>query len=70
MNIEKSSSVYFNVRVEREIDGKESYDTISTEREDLARVVAKALKAEGFTVSLTRFIHRKTDRIVWKHLKV
>lgn len=70
MNIEKSTQAYFNVRVEKEIDGKECYDSLSMEREDLARIVAKALKAEGFEVRLTRFVEKKSQRLTWRHLKV
>lgn len=70
MNVERSRDVYFNVRIEREKGGKESYESISTGREDVARILAKALKAEGFTVSLTRFTQKKTERLTWKHLKV
>lgn len=70
MNIEKSTQAYFNIRVLREKNGKDSYDTISLERRDLAQIVAKALKAEGFEVTLTKIVHKKTDRITWKEQKI
>lgn len=70
MNIEKSTEVYFNVRVEKELDGEDCYDTISMKREDVARILAKALKAEGFIVTLTRLVQKKTERLVWKDLKI
>jgi hypothetical protein len=70
MNIEKSTDTYFNVRVVKEKNGNSCYDTISMQREDLARIIAKALKAQGFEVSLTRFVQKKSERITWKDIKV
>ncbi len=70
MNIEKSREVYFNVRIEKGKNGKECYDSISIGREDVAKILAKALKAEGFTVSLTRFIHKKSERYTWEEIKI
>jgi flavorubredoxin len=70
MNVEKSKEVYYNVRVEKEIDGKDCYDSVSMGREDLARIIAKALKENGFKVNLTRFTQKKTERITWKDLKI
>lgn len=70
MNIEKSMDTYFNIRIQKEPSGKESYDAIAMAREDLARIVVKALKENGFTVTLTRFVHKKSERITWKEMKV
>lgn len=70
MNIEKSTDIYFNIRIQNEPDGKECYESISIAREDISRIMVKALKENGFKVALTKFIHKKSDRYVWKHLKV
>lgn len=70
MNIEKSTDTYFNIRIQKEPDGKECNDAISIAREDLSRIVVKALKENGFKVSLTKFVHKKTERITWKEQKI
>lgn len=70
MNIEKYTEIYFTVEVVKEKNGNSCYNTISIEREDLAKVIAKALKADGFEVHLTRITHKKTDQHSWKTVKV
>lgn len=70
MNIEKSTDTYFNIRIEKEPNGKECHDAIAIAREDLSRIVVKALKENGFKVTLTKFVHKKSERITWKEMKV
>lgn len=70
MNTERSTESYFNVRVVKEKNGNSCYDTISLEREDLARIITKALRADGFEASLTLITHKKTERLTWKDLRV
>jgi hypothetical protein len=70
MNIEKSTETYFNIRIQKEPDGKECHDSISIAREDLSRIMVKALKENGFKVTLTRFVHKKSERFTWKEMKV
>lgn len=61
-------NIYFNIRITKNPEGEEYFETIALENGDLSKVIAKSLQSIGYEVSLTRFV--TSENIAWKEVKI